>query len=87
VLLTARELPSTQNLMQENAAAQSAAAAAAPAAGEGASIAAARDAIPAGAVCVADSQCSGRGRGGNVWSSPPGCLMVRRCRLTLSDSR
>ena len=53
-LLTARELPSTQNLVQENAAAA---------------------AVPPGVVCVADLQVNGRGRGGNVWTSPPGCLM------------
>ncbi|KDD73830.1 hypothetical protein H632_c1802p0 [Helicosporidium sp. ATCC 50920] len=28
-----------------------------------------------GAVCVADRQGSGRGRGSNQWTSPPGCLM------------
>ena len=26
-------------------------------------------------VCVADTQTAGRGRGSNVWSSPPGCLL------------
>ena len=31
--------------------------------------------LPPGAVCVADAQVSGKGRGGNAWTSPPGCLM------------
>ena len=31
--------------------------------------------LPAGAVFVADRQVKGRGRGGNVWTSPEGCLM------------
>ena len=53
-VFTARELPSTQNLMQAEAAAAT---------------------IPPGIVCIADIQRSGRGRGGNQWSSPPGCLM------------
>jgi biotin-(acetyl-CoA carboxylase) ligase len=68
------------------------------------------DALPDGAVCVADVQVSGKGacacaaasnnntltrslgcflvaragRGGNVWTSPPGCLMFSfntRCAL------
>ena len=30
--------------------------------------------IPRGALVVADSQTGGRGRGGNAWTSPPGCL-------------
>ena len=60
-LLTARELPSTQNLMQENA--------------PGAATVSDAAALPPGVVCVADLQVNGRGRGGNVWTSPPGCLM------------
>ena len=32
--------------------------------------------LPDGLVAVADVQVSGRGRAGNVWSSPPGCLMA-----------
>ena len=55
-LLTARELPSTQNLISDNAAH-------------------APGSLIPGAVCVADAQVSGKGRGGNEWSSPPGCLM------------
>ena len=55
-LLTARELPSTQNLISDNAAD-------------------APGSLIPGAVCVADAQVSGKGRGGNEWSSPPGCLM------------
>jgi biotin---protein ligase len=31
--------------------------------------------IPHGSVCVADQQTAGRGRGSNVWYSPPGCLL------------
>jgi hypothetical protein len=30
---------------------------------------------PDGVVCVADIQSKGKGRGGNVWESPPGCLL------------
>ena len=55
-LLTARELPSTQNIISDNAAH-------------------APGSLIPGAVCVADAQVSGKGRGGNEWSSPPGCLM------------
>ena len=28
-----------------------------------------------GAICLAESQVKGAGRGGNTWSSPPGCLL------------
>lgn len=31
-------------------------------------------ALPSGLVCVASRQLSGRGRGGNTWLSPAGCL-------------
>lgn len=31
--------------------------------------------FPVGTVCVADQQYQGRGRAGNSWESPPGCLM------------
>lgn len=31
--------------------------------------------LPNGTTCVADVQASGQGRGGNTWTSPPGCLM------------
>eukprot|EP00940_MAST-03C_sp_MAST-3C-sp2_P000136 g136.t1 len=31
--------------------------------------------IPSGFCCVADTQTKGRGRGGNSWESPPGCLL------------
>ena len=55
-LLTARELPSTQCLIGDNAATSP-------------------GSLPPGAVCVADAQASGKGRGGNAWTSPPGCLM------------
>ncbi|KAK9803441.1 hypothetical protein WJX73_001014 [Symbiochloris irregularis] len=31
--------------------------------------------LPDGIVCVADQQAAGKGRGGNQWTSPLGCLM------------
>mmetsp|Transcript_17725 Transcript_17725/g.22605 ORF Transcript_17725/g.22605 Transcript_17725/m.22605 type:complete len:389 (-) Transcript_17725:440-1606(-) len=31
--------------------------------------------LPEGTVCVADYQTKARGRGENIWSSPPGCLV------------
>lgn len=31
--------------------------------------------VPNGFVCVADTQTNGKGRGGNTWTSPPGCLL------------
>lgn len=31
--------------------------------------------LPDGVLFVADTQVGGKGRGGNVWTSPPGCLM------------
>jgi len=31
--------------------------------------------IPNGFLCVADTQTNGKGRGENVWESPPGCLL------------
>ncbi|CAM6107879.1 unnamed protein product [Calypogeia fissa] len=31
--------------------------------------------FPVGTLCVAGAQLQGRGRGGNVWQSPKGCLM------------
>ncbi|GAQ87737.1 Putative biotin holocarboxylase synthetase/biotin-protein ligase [Klebsormidium nitens] len=31
--------------------------------------------VPEGTVCVADIQTQGKGRAGNSWESPPGCLM------------
>ena len=31
--------------------------------------------VPPGTVCVADRQTAGKGRGCNVWYSPPGCLL------------
>ncbi|KAG1658792.1 hypothetical protein FOA52_011734 [Chlamydomonas sp. UWO 241] len=33
-----------------------------------------------GTVMVADVQTAGKGRGGNVWTSPDGCLMFSACR-------
>jgi biotin---protein ligase len=36
--------------------------------------------LPDGAVLLAGRQTSGRGRGGNVWTSPPGCLMFTALR-------
>jgi len=37
-------------------------------------------ALPEGAVVVADRQTSGKGRGGNQWTSPDGCLMFTAAR-------
>ena len=31
--------------------------------------------VPPGTVCIADRQTAGKGRGCNVWYSPPGCLL------------
>jgi biotin--protein ligase len=42
--------------------------------------------LPEGAVLVADQQTRGKGRGGNVWTSPDGCLMftaMRRLQVRL----
>lgn len=64
-LLLSPLLPSTQELVQK---ASSGAAAASRDGSDG-------RALPDGAVCVADVQASGRGRGANAWASPPGCLM------------
>jgi hypothetical protein len=36
--------------------------------------------LPEGAVLVADQQTRGKGRGGNVWTSPDGCLMFTAMR-------
>jgi biotin--protein ligase len=36
--------------------------------------------LPDGLVVVADRQLGGKGRGGNAWESPPGCLMFSACR-------
>ena len=69
-LLSLAELPSTQTLMAECVTWHARAACAADV-GARSNV----DALPDGAVCVADVQVSGRGRGGNTWSSPPGCLM------------
>ena len=48
------------------------------------------EALADGSVCVADVQVSGRGRGGNTWSSPPGCLMFSfntRCGASCAARR
>lgn len=34
-----------------------------------------RSVLPSGTLCVADRQAGGKGRSGNIWTSPPGCLM------------
>jgi len=74
VLLHARECGSTQEFMRAHSAGPSALAAQAAAqAAEG--WPAPRALLPEGAVLVADSQQEGRGRGGNRWASPGGCLM------------
>lgn len=36
--------------------------------------------LPDGVLFVADRQLGGKGRGGNVWDSPPGCLMFSAVR-------
>lgn len=36
--------------------------------------------LPEGSVLVADKQTSGKGRGGNQWTSPDGCLMFTAAR-------
>ena len=69
-LLSFAELPSTQTLMAE-CVARRARPRRALTRGARRNV----DAVDDGAVCVADVQVSGRGRGGNTWSSPPGCLM------------
>ena len=70
VLYTASTLASTQSMLQENLGSRnldsSADSVATPLRGSR---------FPAGTVVVADRQVSGRGRGGNAWTSPPGCLM------------
>jgi biotin--protein ligase len=41
--------------------------------------------LPNGVLFVADKQIGGKGRGGNVWESPPGCLMFSTAyKLTIS---
>lgn len=41
--------------------------------------------LPDGVLFVADRQMGGKGRGGNVWESPAGCLMFTTCsRLTIA---
>lgn len=38
--------------------------------------------LPQGTLFVADQQTSGKGRGSNVWTSPPGCLLFSfKCEL------
>lgn len=70
VLYTASTLASTQSMLQANLGSRnadsSADSVATPLRGSR---------FPAGTVVVADRQVSGRGRGGNAWTSPPGCLM------------
>lgn len=69
VLLHSERLPSTQDVVL--------------ALGAGGGAAAEEEAREAdGLACVADVQAKGRGRGGNAWESPKGCLMVSfRCRV------
>lgn len=44
--------------------------------------------LPDGVVFIADKQIGGKGRGGNTWESPPGCLMFSAaCRLSISGQR
>ncbi|KAL3163002.1 hypothetical protein ABBQ32_009434 [Trebouxia sp. C0010 RCD-2024] len=51
-LIAARQLESTQTLLQDNT-----------------------SVVPDNAVCIAYQQVGGKGRGGNKWDSPAGCLM------------
>ena len=71
VLYTAKELTSTQSMLQENLA---------NVGGNGNETGnikplSRNSRFPIGALVVADSQVGGRGRGGNQWTSPKGCLM------------
>ena len=44
--------------------------------------------LPNGVLFVADRQVGGKGRGGNVWESPPGCLMFSvASHLSVSGQR
>jgi biotin--protein ligase len=44
--------------------------------------------LPNGVLFVADKQIGGKGRGGNTWESPAGCLMFSSAyRLTISGQR
>ena len=44
--------------------------------------------LPDGIVFVADKQIGGKGRGGNTWESPPGCLMFSTaCKLAITGQR
>lgn len=44
--------------------------------------------LPDGTLCVADKQIGGKGRGGNTWTSPEGCLMFSACsKLSLPGER
>jgi len=44
--------------------------------------------LPNGVLFVADKQINGKGRGGNTWESPAGCLMFSTAyRLTISGHR
>ena len=72
VLYTASTLASTQSMLQENLGSRNEKRADEPVP---VSSPARGSRFPAGTVVVADRQVSGRGRGGNAWTSPPGCLM------------
>lgn len=63
-LVTAAELPSTQDFLMQSA-----------------------QHLPQGVVCVADVQTKGRGRAGNQWTSPPGCLMFSLATRLEVDGR
>ena len=41
--------------------------------------------LPHGTLCLADRQTTGKGRGGNEWSSPEGCLMFSLLHETRMD--
>lgn len=62
LLITAKQLNSTQTLLQESA-----------------------SVVPNNTVCIAYQQVGGKGRGGNRWDSPAGCLMfsiLKRVSIT-----
>jgi len=79
VLLHARALGSTQEFMRAHSAGPLALAAQAAAQAEH-GWPQPRALLPEGAALVADVQAEGRGRGGNRWASPGGCLMFTLLR-------
>jgi|TARA_B110000967_G_scaffold196758_1_gene227735 biotin--protein ligase len=74
VLYTARELQSTQSMLQENLSNLNPKGSSS-AENETLETLERGSRFPPGALVLADCQIGGRGRGGNVWTSPPGCLL------------